>query len=683
MITLFDSVHIMAYAVAAMLIGTFLVLFHIGLIYFREKDADWKERIRNVQMAGVMHNSHLRVWLLDVAKKRYILLSERGTVEAALMPIDFSNLYKHTDFDDMRRQVLAIRDGKQKEARCRIRSMRMSDGNRRMYDVNIRVLEKDVMGRPKIIIGLQRDITDELGKREKVNNLLMLYHTIFDSSIIDTMYYDKHGVLREINTKACETFGIKDRKALLAREINIKDVPAYRNLDVYNYDGYRMSSITDIKKERDKWGAKIPEITYNGKIYYDTIMCPIYDSRGEIDGMYTAGRNINEQVESFHRQQESTRQLQATIRHIQDYIDNINVALRVSEVRFMYYRPDIHEMELGNDLNNAKLTLTQLRCISLVAPEHRRHAIGLIRKMDRREDTRIDVTLRTMVKDCQDRDMWLNFSVIPMKNADGKVTHYFGMCRNETEMVATEEKLKEERKKAQETELLKDAFLQNMSYEIRTPLSAVLGFAELLDNEHSTDDEQVFVEQIKQNSNLLLQLVNDILYISRLDAHMVEFKRQTTDFAMLFDAWCHQGFNGHNANVGVIVENPYEHLVINIDDGNLGIVVQRLCANAVAMTTEGKVRAKYEYRRGTLVISIEDSGAGFDKETVRRLFDRFVRAHDATDGGSGLTLPIVKEMIEQMGGEIEFQSTPGKGSLAWVEIPCEAMQIERKDLITA
>ena len=248
MMTLFDPGHILAYAVAAMLIGTFVVLFHIGLIYFREKDAERRSRVRNAQLAAVMHNSHLRVWLLDTEKNRYILLSGYGAVEASLMPIDFSNMFKHSDFDDMRKLVLAIRDGKLKDARCRIRSMRMKDGNRRMYDVNIRVLDYNSLGRPKTIIGLQRDITEDLGKRDKVNSLLMLYHTIFDSSIIDTMYYDKYGVLRDINTKACETFGIKDRKALLARGLNIKDVPSYRNLDIYNYDGYRMSSITDVQK---------------------------------------------------------------------------------------------------------------------------------------------------------------------------------------------------------------------------------------------------------------------------------------------------------------------------------------------------------------------------------------------------------------------------------------------------
>ena len=111
----------------------------------------------------------------------------------------------------MRQLVLDIREGEKKTATCRIRSKPMDDGQRHMYDEHIRVLEYDAKGRPTTIIGLQHDISDKLESEQKVNNLLMLYHTIFDSSIINTMFYDKDGRLSDINEKACETFGINDR----------------------------------------------------------------------------------------------------------------------------------------------------------------------------------------------------------------------------------------------------------------------------------------------------------------------------------------------------------------------------------------------------------------------------------------------------------------------------------------
>jgi signal transduction histidine kinase len=443
-----------------------------------------------------------------------------------------------------------------------------------------------------------------------------------------------------------------------------------------------MVSITDIGKEREKNGSLIPEITLSGKLYYDTIVNPIYDEQGQLVGVYTAGRSINEMVESYHRQQEGTRQLKEMTQQMQEYIDNINIALRVSEVRLMNYLPDTHEVEISNDLNTKKLRLTQIRCFTLVSPEHRHQLATMIRQMDRRVDTRIDMTVRSTLRDHQGRDIWLTFSLIPMKRDDNSVSHYFGMCRNETEMVSTAALLKEESRKAQETELLKDAFLQNMSYEIRTPLSAVLGFAELLNSDHSADEETVFIDQIKKNANLLLQLVNDILFISRLDAHMLEIKKEPTDFAMLFDGWCHQGWARHKAEVTTSIDNPYEHLIVDIDDTNLSLVINRLCANAAAMTTEGVIRAKYEYRGNQIIINIQDTGNGFNEDESKQLFERFAKDRGSKDNNTGLALPIAKGLVEQMGGTIDFRSEPGKGSIAWVTIPATAIMAERKDLST-
>ena len=680
MITLFDPVHILAYAVAAMLIGTFFVLFHIGLIYFREQDATREGVQKNAQLATVMRSCNIRIWLMLPRTNRYVLLSERGTVEAEYAPIDFSNLYKHADFDEMRRLVGEICEGKREEASCQIRSMRMADGIRHTYEEDIRVLKRDARGRPIVIIGVQRDITDKLEQQENVNKLLSLYHTFFDSNIIDMMYYDKDGYLRDINEKACETFGIKDRQEVLSRGLNVKIIPAYSDLDINRLESYRMTAITDIDSYRKKVGTNIPEVSLQGKIYYDTMMSPILDKDGKSEGFYTAGRSLNEMVESYHRQLESTRQLQETTAHIQEYIDNINLALRVSEVRLMNYYPDTHEVEISNDLNTQQLRLPQLRCLSLVTREYKHQVAMAIRQMDHRLDTRVEMTVRSTLRDKEGRDVWLTFSIIPMKKADGSVSHYFGMCRNETELVSTAQLLKEESRKAQETELLKDSFLQNMSYEIRTPLSAVLGFAELLSADHSAEEETVFIEHIKKNSNQLLKLVNDILFISKLDAHMVEIKKGPTDFAMLFDGWCHQGWSSHRSEVTTVIDNPYEHLIVDIDDTNLGMAIQRLCAHSAAMTKEGVIRTHYVYRRDQLVIRIEDTSSGMDDEAVKQLFKRFVKNPNGVDSGNGLALPIAKELIEQMGGTIDVQSESGKGTTIWVTMPATLMLAERKDI---
>jgi signal transduction histidine kinase len=268
--------------------------------------------------------------------------------------------------------------------------------------------------------------------------------------------------------------------------------------------------------------------------------------------------------------------------------------------------------------------------------------------------------------------------MIPLLNAEGQVERYFGMCRNMTQMVETERQLAIESQKAQETELLKQAFLTNMSYEIRTPLNTVIGFAELFESEHDEADEPLFVNEIRQNSNSLLQLVNDILFLSRLDANMIEFKKEEADFAMLFDSWCQLGLSGVSPDVKVVVDNPYERLLVTIDLEHVSKIIEKLCGTAVKYTEKGTIRTKYEYRHGELAISIEDTGRGIDEKTLPHAFERFVRDEQDELCGSGLNLPITQALVEQMGGTVELQSELGKGTTVWVFIPCKASVIEKR-----
>ena len=163
---------------------------------------------------------------------------------------------------------------------------------------------------------------------------------------------------------------------------------------------------------------------------------------------------------------------------------------------------------------------------------------------------------------------------------------------------------------------------------------------------------------------------------------MVEFNYKDCDFALIFDGLCYLGWSAVNPKVKVFVENPYNHLIINIDEKNLGIVIQKLCSHAAQHTTEVTIRAKYEYRHGELMITIEDTGKGLDADGLKKAFDRFAHEEISEDSGTGLGLPIVRELIEQMNGTIELQSERGKGSTFFVNIPCEMSTLEKKAEIT-
>ncbi len=680
--TLFDIPHLMAYLVAALLISFFVMIFYNRLFWYREKEVNTEAERLNTQLGLVMESKKREVWVYNREKNAFHRLSYLTSVGPAMLPIDFSRDYDRDDFMEMRELMHAILSGEALSQEVYVKGARPKtpDERQRLYEISLSILRRDDHDQPAVILGIQTDITDDQTQSEQARRLMLRFHTVFNSSLVDMVFYDENGIMTDINDKTCETFGIADRQALLERKVNFHDIPAYRDIDIAHLDTMLMSSITDITavKEQDE---RIPEVTLRSKIYYEAMVSAIHDENNNLLGIITAGRDITDMVESNHHQKEGIRTLERTTRDIKDYIDNINYSLKVSDVRLMNYYPDTHELEISSDLNKTQYKLPQLRAITMVCDEERRKAKGLFRRMDRRHPGIITDTLQTLMRDRQGRRVYLNFNVMPIRNAEGKITHYFGMCRNETEMTYTEKKLREETEKAQETEQLKNRFLLNMSYELRTPLSAVIGFAELFNGDHSPEDEPVFAEEIRKNTGELLKLINDILFISRLDSRMIEYNYQECDFATMFDGWCYMGWSTLPPDVKVVVENPYTRLMANIDSQNLGMVIQKVCTFSANSIKEGIVRAKYEYRHGELMITIEDTGEGISKNDLPHVFERFVLNEDNEHFGSGLDLPIIQELTEQMGGSIEVMSEKGKGTSIYISIPCQSSNFEKKSEI--
>ena len=677
--TLFDIHHNLAYLVAGLLIAIFVMIFYNRVIYYREQGAINQSKQLINQIGLIMRASRTEVWTYDLESDLVTVMTGQDENERTYPPIEFSQFYDHEDFTAMRKIILDIRDGEDIAGQLLVRSAPMKDAqeSQRIYDVSLSILRHNRKGQPSIILGTERDVTETQKQAEHTRNMMLRFHTIFESSLVDMIYFDSDGTMIDINDKACESYHVRDKRDLLAHKPKIEDFPTLRDLDLSQVDEIYVSSIADLTNvdhpigdtEESVWGGK--------KSYYERVTTAIRDHLGNLSGIVMAGRNITEMVNSQHHQREASLLLERKTKDIQDYIQNINYSLKVSNVRLMNYYPDIHELDISSDMSRTQYRLSALRAISLITQSERRKAKGLLLKMDRKHKCIISETFQTIFRDREGRNIYLNFNIMPILDKEGNVMHYFGMCRNETEMTYTERQLQKETKKALETEQLKDTFLLNMSYELRTPLNAVIGFAELFSAEHNEEDEPIFAEEIKKNTNTLLKLINDILFLSRLDAKMIEFNFQPCDFAMLFEGWCYMGWSNMGPQVKVLVENPYTSLIVDIDQQNLAMVIQKLCVFTGLNTREGMVRAKYEYRHGELMITIEDTSNGMDPNTLSKAFDRFVREGSAEEG-TGLDLPIVKELVEQMNGSIELQSEHGKGNAFYVSIPCTMTSFDKK-----
>ena len=673
----YDFDHTLAYVVAFLLIGVFVLIFYNRLYVFQRQEVNASRRSQNARLALILKAGKQRIWIYDPVKRHYSYLSDEGTYEEEYNPVEFSQRFDRDDFELMRQAIFDVADEKRSSAVVTVKSNAEDDEARLYYEINVSVASRDQHGHPTRLLGIERDITDKIRKQEQVNKLLMRYHTVFNSSLLDMIYYDKNGVLQDINEKACQAFGVADRDQIISEGFLLQNNPFFSGIELEQMENTRTSSIVDFGQFTDEI-YQTERFGLKGKMYYDSTINPFRNAQGELEGVYMCGRDITEMVESVHRQREGALRLQQATKNVQNYISNINYALRVSGVRFVSYHPQSYTLEVSDNINETQLRLSQLRCIRLATFRFRRNVSSMLNRMDRLSKYTIAETIETEFRDKKGRQVWLMFNMVPIIDKEGIVERYFGVMRDMTDMVETERRLAVETKKAQETELLKQSFLTNMSYEIRTPLNNVVGFAELFESEHEEADEQLFVEEIKKSSNTLLLLINDILFLSRLDANMIEYNKADVDFAMVFESHCQMGWSSMSPAVRTVVDNPYERLVVDIDEANLGKVIEKLCQLSAYFTREGTVSARCEYRRGELTISIEDTGIGIDAQTLPHVFDRFVRDQREELCGTGLDLPIVQSLVQQMGGSIEMESELGKGTTVWVSIPCEAKVIAKR-----
>jgi signal transduction histidine kinase len=415
-----------------------------------------------------------------------------------------------------------------------------------------------------------------------------------------------------------------------------------------------------------------------GMDFYERQLVPVYDEHNQLLGIYGTGRDVTEVANTYRKLQQGIRELQKTNKEVTDYVQNINYVLGTGGVRMVNYSPNTHTLTINKSIDEVQLSLTQSRCMTIVDEKSKRIAMRMLNNMDDRTSSVIDAQIKTIVK-IHGMPLYLHLRLIPITDNDGRVDRYFGMCRDISEIRNTEKLLEKETQRAKEVENLQNSFLRNMSYEIRTPLSSVVGFAELFEQEHSQEDEEVFIHEIKNSSAYLLRLINDILFLSRLDAHMIEMNKQPIDFAQTFEGHCHIGWNNDKKEgVNYVVENPYETLVVDIDDTNMGRIIEQLAANAAQNTASGMVRARYEYIGGKLMIAIDDTGCGMSAEVLAHIYDRFSSGNNR---GTGLGLPICKLLAEQMGGSIDINSEEGKGTTVWVIMPCTATVKDRKKQI--
>ena len=240
-----------------------------------------------------------------------------------------------------------------------------------------------------------------------------------------------------------------------------------------------------------------------------------------------------------------------------------------------------------------------------------------------------------------------------------------------TQLKQAEKQLALAKEKAENADLSKSTFLANMSHEIRTPLNAITGFAEILASANTEEEKAQYQEIIKMNADLLLQLVNDILDMSKIEAGTLEFVYTKVDINLLLSdlrQLFQMKVNDAGGNIQIIAEPSLPSCSIETDRNRVAQVLSNFTTNAIKFTQEGTISIGYEARDTELYFYVTDTGAGIPADKLPEVFGRFVKLNKDKKG-TGLGLSISKTIVNKLYGQIGANSVEGKRAKIWFTIP--------------
>ena len=211
---------------------------------------------QKARLALIMKTSKLRLWFYDPTTRHCCYLSEAGDYEREYNPADFALFFHRDDLDRMRAMVFAICEGKMDTGKVKVRSRAEKESDCRHYEISFSVMSRGIDGLPTSLMAIQHDVTEEYQRQQKINQLLVRYHTIFNSSLLDMLYYDKNGVLTEINERACKSFNVESREQVLDGSFLLKNNPFYSQIPL-NEMTNTLTGRTPSATNRESWRASI------------------------------------------------------------------------------------------------------------------------------------------------------------------------------------------------------------------------------------------------------------------------------------------------------------------------------------------------------------------------------------------------------------------------------------------
>lgn len=510
-----------------------------------------------------------------------------------------------------------------------------------------------------ICIELRKSELQAQEDRIALDNSEKILRNIYKNLPAGVELYDKDGYLVDINDKELEIFGLSDKNETLG--INLFDNPniptevkeklkAKEDVNFsINYDFSKINQYVESERE--------------GIINLTTKVTALYDSQNRFINYLFINIDTTETTNAYTKIQEFENLFLLIGDYAKVGFAHFNVLTRDGYAQDTWYR-NLGEKE-GIPMPEV------IGVYAHVVPEDQAVLKNFVREVKEGKAT----SLRKEVRVCRENGKYtwtsINVMVRDYRPQDGVIEM---LCINYdiTPLKETEQKLIIARDKAEELDRLKSAFLANMSHEIRTPLNAIVGFSSLLAETDSRSERQEYIKIVQENNELLLQLISDILDLSKIEAGTFNFVYTNVDV----NETCSEIIKSMGMKVGkgveLILKEPFPECYIYTDKNRFTQVISNFINNALKFTQQGSITLGYkQISHQKIKFYVRDTGMGIPEEKQKSVFERFVKLNTFVQG-TGLGLSICKSIVSQMGGEIGVDSTEGVGSCFWFTHPYHA-----------
>lgn len=510
-----------------------------------------------------------------------------------------------------------------------------------------------------ICIELRKSELQAKEERLALDNSEKILRNIYKNLPAGVELYDKDGYLVDINDKELEIFGLSDKNEALG--VNLFDNPniplevkerlrAKEDVNFsINYDFSKINQYVDSRR--------------NGIINLTTKVTALYDSQNRFINYLFINIDTTETTNAYTKIQEFENLFLLIGDYAKVGFAHFNVLTRDGYAQDTWYR-NLGEKE-GTPMPQV------IGVYAHVVPEDQAVLKNFVGEVKTGKAT----SLRKEVRVCRENGKYtwtsINVMVRDYRPQDGIIEM---LCINYdiTPLKETEQKLIIARDKAEELDRLKSAFLANMSHEIRTPLNAIVGFSSLLAETDSRSERQEYIKIVQENNELLLQLISDILDLSKIEAGTFNFVYTNVDVNETCTEIIKSMSMKVSKGVELIFEEPLLECYLYTDKNRFTQVISNFINNALKFTQQGSITLGYEQvSHQKIKFYVRDTGMGIPEEKQKSIFERFVKLNTFVQG-TGLGLSICKSIVSQMGGEIGVDSTEGIGSCFWFTHPYHA-----------